>query len=79
MAAEAGLAGIVLSNHGPGTFSSSICALSLLTRLRPPPLFPHPHTKGGRQLDFAPSGIEILPEVMDALKRRGLNRPDFEV
>jgi hypothetical protein len=34
---------------------------------------------GGRQLDFAPSGIEILPEVMDALKQRGLNRPGFEV
>ncbi|KAG2227703.1 hypothetical protein INT45_004745 [Circinella minor] len=27
---------------------------------------------GGRQLDFAPSPIEILPEVMDALKREGL-------
>ncbi|KAI9497418.1 hypothetical protein BDB00DRAFT_868456 [Zychaea mexicana] len=26
---------------------------------------------GGRQLDFSPSPIEILPEVMDALKREG--------
>ncbi|KAI9498144.1 FMN-dependent dehydrogenase-domain-containing protein [Zychaea mexicana] len=34
---------------------------------------------GGRQLDFAPSGIEILPEVMDALRRQGLNGKDFEV
>ncbi|CDS13225.1 hypothetical protein LRAMOSA05403 [Lichtheimia ramosa] len=33
---------------------------------------------GGRQLDFAPSSIEILPEVMDALKREGLDK-NFEV
>ncbi|KAI8140846.1 FMN-dependent dehydrogenase-domain-containing protein [Fennellomyces sp. T-0311] len=33
---------------------------------------------GGRQLDFAPSAIEILPEVMDALKRENLDK-DFEV
>ena len=35
---------------------------------------------GGRQLDFAPSGIEILPEVMDALhKEKGFNGENFEV
>lgn len=33
---------------------------------------------GGRQLDFAPSSIEILPEVMDALRREGLDK-NFEV
>jgi len=33
---------------------------------------------GGRQLDFAPSAIEILPEVMDALKVEGLDK-NFEV
>lgn len=33
---------------------------------------------GGRQLDFAPSAIEILPEVMDALKQEGLDK-NFEV
>lgn len=33
---------------------------------------------GGRQLDFAPSAIEILPEVMDALKAEGLDK-NFEV
>ncbi|KAG2186716.1 hypothetical protein INT44_002942 [Umbelopsis vinacea] len=33
---------------------------------------------GGRQLDFAPSGIEILPEVMEALKAEGLDK-NFEV
>ncbi|KAI9497404.1 FMN-dependent dehydrogenase-domain-containing protein [Zychaea mexicana] len=33
---------------------------------------------GGRQLDFAPSPIEILPEVMDALKRERLEN-DIEV
>ncbi|KAH8553421.1 FMN-dependent dehydrogenase-domain-containing protein [Umbelopsis sp. PMI_123] len=33
---------------------------------------------GGRQLDFAPSAIEILPEVMDALKLEGLDK-NFEV
>ena len=49
MAAEAGLAGIVLSNHG------------------------------GRQLDFARSGIEILAEVVDKLKERGLWGDHFEV
>jgi L-lactate dehydrogenase (cytochrome) len=41
MAAELGVAGIVLSNHG------------------------------GRQLDFAPSGVEILPEVLAELKKAG--------
>ncbi|KAN0064029.1 hypothetical protein ACQY0O_003635 [Thecaphora frezii] len=41
-AAELGLAGVVLSNHG------------------------------GRQLDFARSGIEVLGEVVEALKARGL-------
>lgn len=33
---------------------------------------------GGRQLDFAPSAIEILPEVMSALKREKLDE-GFEV
>lgn len=42
MAAEAGLAGVVLSNHG------------------------------GRQLDFARSGIEVLVEVVRELKARKL-------
>lgn len=49
LAAEAGLAGVVLSNHG------------------------------GRQLDFARSGIEILVEVMDELKKRDLLKNGFEV
>ncbi|CAO3657466.1 unnamed protein product [Mucor hiemalis] len=34
---------------------------------------------GGRQLDFSPSSIEILAEVMDALKRENLDGPGFEV
>ncbi|KAI9248255.1 FMN-dependent dehydrogenase-domain-containing protein [Phascolomyces articulosus] len=35
---------------------------------------------GGRQLDFAPSPIEILPEVIDALKREGCDpKKDFDV
>ncbi|KAI9497419.1 FMN-dependent dehydrogenase-domain-containing protein [Zychaea mexicana] len=35
---------------------------------------------GGRQLDFSPSPIEILPEVIDALKCEGCDpRKDFEV
>ncbi len=42
MAAELGLQGVVLSNHG------------------------------GRQLDFARSGIEVLGEVVPELKKRGL-------
>lgn len=33
---------------------------------------------GGRQLDFAPSAIEILAETMDALKRENLDK-NFEV
>lgn len=33
---------------------------------------------GGRQLDFAPSGIEILAEVMDRLRAEGLDK-NFEV
>ncbi|KAG2207031.1 hypothetical protein INT46_001876 [Mucor plumbeus] len=33
---------------------------------------------GGRQLDFAPSSIEILAETMEALKREGLDK-NFEV
>ncbi|KAI9266851.1 FMN-dependent dehydrogenase-domain-containing protein [Phascolomyces articulosus] len=33
---------------------------------------------GGRQMDFAPSTIEILPEVMGALQREGLDK-NFEV
>ncbi|RUS14438.1 FMN-dependent dehydrogenase family protein [Endogone sp. FLAS-F59071] len=33
---------------------------------------------GGRQLDFAPSGLEILPEVIDALRVQGLDK-NFEV
>ncbi|PGH00304.1 hypothetical protein AJ80_09198 [Polytolypa hystricis UAMH7299] len=47
-AAEIGIAGVVLSNHG------------------------------GRQLDFAPSAIELLAEVMPALRARGLEE-SFEV
>lgn len=49
LAAEAGLNGVVLSNHG------------------------------GRQLDYARSGIEILEEVVNALKARNLWKPTFEV
>lgn len=49
MAAEAGLNGVVLSNHG------------------------------GRQLDYARSGLEILGEVVAALKARNLWKPTFEV
>jgi L-lactate dehydrogenase (cytochrome) len=33
---------------------------------------------GGRQLDFSPSPIELLPEIMDALRVEGLDK-DFEV
>ncbi|KAI8089873.1 FMN-dependent dehydrogenase-domain-containing protein [Halteromyces radiatus] len=33
---------------------------------------------GGRQLDFAPSAIELLPEIMDALRAEGLDK-QFEV
>lgn len=50
LAAEAGVAGIVLSNHG------------------------------GRQLDFARSGIEVLVEVVAALRERNLfPNPNFEI
>lgn len=49
MAAEHGLQGVVLSNHG------------------------------GRQLDFARSGIEILVEVVHELKKRNLYSDKFEV
>lgn len=50
MAAEAGLAGVVLSNHG------------------------------GRQLEFARSGIEVLVEVVAELKKRKLfPNPNFEI
>jgi len=50
LAAEAGVAGIVLSNHG------------------------------GRQLEFARSGIEVLVEVVAALKERNLfPNPSFEI
>jgi L-lactate dehydrogenase (cytochrome) len=46
MAYDAGLAGVVLSNHG------------------------------GRQLDYSRSGIEVLVEVVDRLRReRGLEFP----
>ncbi|KAJ4165306.1 hypothetical protein LMH87_006943 [Akanthomyces muscarius] len=41
-AAQLGVAGVVVSNHG------------------------------GRQLDFAPSGVEVLAEAMPALRRHGL-------
>ena len=35
---------------------------------------------GGRQLDFAPSPIEILPEVIDALKREGCDpKKNFDI
>lgn len=50
MAAEAGVQGIVLSNHG------------------------------GRQLEFARSGIEVLVEVINELKKRELfPNPNFQV
>jgi L-lactate dehydrogenase (cytochrome) len=50
MAAEAGVQGIVLSNHG------------------------------GRQLEFARSGIEVLVEVIEELKKRKLYpNPQFQV
>ncbi|ORY90111.1 FMN-dependent dehydrogenase-domain-containing protein [Leucosporidium creatinivorum] len=49
LAAENGLAGVVLSNHG------------------------------GRQLDFARSGIEILVETMAELRQRDLLKNGFEV
>lgn len=49
LAAENGVQGIVISNHG------------------------------GRQLEFARSAIEVLVEVMDALRSRGLDSKDFEV
>jgi len=49
MAAEMGLDGVVLSNHG------------------------------GRQLDLARSGIEVLVEVVDALKKRNLWSDKFSV
>ena len=49
-AAEMGLAGVVLSNHG------------------------------GRQLDFARSGVEVLEECVTALKQRGLfPKPWFQL
>ncbi|OAA69001.1 Aldolase-type TIM barrel [Cordyceps fumosorosea ARSEF 2679] len=34
---------------------------------------------GGRQLDFAPSGVEVLAETMPALRREGLLDRGFEV
>lgn len=50
MAVEAGVQGIVLSNHG------------------------------GRQLDMARSGVEVLVEVVDALKERGMwPNPNFSI
>lgn len=50
IAAEIGVSGIVLSNHG------------------------------GRQLDFSRSSLEVLVEVVDALRARGLfPRPGFEI
>ena len=50
LAIEAGVQGVVLSNHG------------------------------GRQLDMARSGLEILVEVVDELKKRGLwPNPNFEI
>ncbi|TKA55417.1 hypothetical protein B0A53_02341 [Rhodotorula sp. CCFEE 5036] len=49
LAAEAGLDGVVLSNHG------------------------------GRQADYARSGIEVLAEVMPKLRERGLLKNGFEV
>lgn len=48
-AVEAGVQGVVLSNHG------------------------------GRQLDFARSGVEVLAEAMPVLRERGLLGPGFEV
>ncbi|GAA5850055.1 hypothetical protein JCM8547_000998 [Rhodosporidiobolus lusitaniae] len=49
LAAEQGLAGVVLSNHG------------------------------GRQLDFAKSGVEVLAETMRELRKRDLLKNGFEV
>ncbi|KAJ9101654.1 hypothetical protein QFC20_005187 [Naganishia adeliensis] len=50
MAVEAGMQGVVLSNHG------------------------------GRQLEFARSGIEVLVEVVDELKKRKMfPNPNFEI
>ena len=50
LAIEAGVQGVVLSNHG------------------------------GRQLDMARSGLEILVEVVDELKKRGLwPNPNFQL
>merc|ERR1712060_905772 len=34
---------------------------------------------GGRQLDTCRSGIEVLPEVMDALREAGATKEDFSV
>lgn len=50
MAYEAGVQGVVLSNHG------------------------------GRQLDYARSGIEVLAEVVDKFKEKGpWPNPKFEI
>jgi len=49
LAYQAGVAGIVLSNHG------------------------------GRQLDTCRSGIEVLPEVMEALRGVGASKDKFQV
>jgi L-lactate dehydrogenase (cytochrome) len=46
---DAGVQGVVLSNHG------------------------------GRQLDFAPSALEVLAETMPILRQRGLENKNFEV
>jgi L-lactate dehydrogenase (cytochrome) len=48
-AVDAGVQGVVLSNHG------------------------------GRQIDFAPSAVEVLAEAMPVLRERGVDRARFEV
>jgi hypothetical protein len=71
MAAEAGLAGVVLSNHGYVDDNVYPFSLHLLT---------HASSNSGRQLDFARSGLEVLVEVVRELKARKLWNPaKFEV
>lgn len=69
MAAEAGCDGVVLRY--------------VLRRPRPTSLTSPLSNHGGRQLDFAPSPLALLPEVVSALTQHGyINnplRPKFEV
>lgn len=67
LAAEAGLAGVVLSNHGGRQLGEFVS-------------LPFAHSRPIRLCaDFARSGIEILVEVMDALRQRDLLKNGFEV